>query len=175
MRKLYKTHFVKRELLSLIMKYMNKLDGVSMESPLTPVLANIIMTELVSTIIKRLFDTAKMKFYFRYIDDTLLLIKPENIQLVQDLFNSFHENLRFTVDRFEKEVPHFLDMKMSAQVLIIYRKNTNTGQYLHNDSFIPWNYKISWIRCLVTRDRLICSVHLLTEEINETKKVCLLE
>ena len=102
------------------------------------------------------------------------MIKPEDIQLVQDMFNSFHENLRFTVDRFENEVPHFLDIKMSAQGLTIYRKNTHTGQYVHYDSFTPWNYKISWIRSLVTRAKRICSVNLLTEEINEIKK-CFLE
>ena len=69
-----------------------QIDGVSMGSPLAPVLANIIMTELESTIIKKLLDTGKIKFYCRYVDDTLLLIKPEGIQLVQDMFNSFHEN-----------------------------------------------------------------------------------
>ena len=114
-----------------------QIDGVSMGLPLAPVLANIIMTELESTIIKKLFDTGKIKFYWRYVDDTLLLIKPEDIQLVQDMFNSFHENLRFTVDRFENEVPHFLDIKMSVQGLAIYCKNTHTGQYIHYDSFTP--------------------------------------
>ena len=34
----------------------------------------------------------------------------------------------------------------------------------------PWNYKISWIRCLVTRAKHICSVNFLPEEINEIKK-----
>ena len=72
------------------------------------------MTKLESTIIKKLFDTRKIKFYCRYVDDTVLLIKPEDIQLVQDMFNSFHENLSFRVDRFENEVPHFLDIKTSA-------------------------------------------------------------
>ena len=89
---------------------------------------------------------------------------------MQDIFNSFHEKLRFTVDRFENEVPHFLDIKMLAQGLTIYRKNTNTGQYVHNDSFTPWNYKISWIRSLVTRAKRICSINLLPKEINEIKK-----
>ena len=56
--------------------------GVSMGSPRAPVLANIIMTKLESTIIKKLFDTGKIKFYCRYVDDTLLLIKPGDIQLV---------------------------------------------------------------------------------------------
>ena len=95
-----------------------------MGSPLAPVLANIIMTKLESNILKKLFDTGKIKFYSLYVDDTLVLIKPDDIQLVQDLFNSFHKNIRFTF----YEVSHFLDIKMSAQGLTIYRKNTNTGQ-----------------------------------------------
>ena len=144
-----------------------QIDGVSMGAPLAPVLPNIILTELENTMIKNLFDTGKIKFYCRYDDDTLLLMKPEDIQLVQNLFNSFHKNLRFTVDRFENEVPHLLDIKMSAQGLTIYRKNAHTGQYFHYDSFTPWNYKISWIRSLVTRAKRICSVNMLPEEINE--------
>ena len=103
-----------------------QIDGVSLVSPLAPLLANIIMTDLEYTIIKKLFNTGEIKFYCHYVDDTLLLIKPEDINSVQDMFNSFHDNLRFTVDRFENEVPHFLDIKMSAQGLTIYRKNTHT-------------------------------------------------
>ena len=86
------------------------------------------------------------------------------------MFNSFHENLSFTVDRFENELPHFLDIKMSAQGLTVYRKNTHTGQYVYYDSCTPWNYKISWIRSFVTRAKRVCSVNLLTEKINEIKK-----
>ena len=39
-----------------------QIDGISMVSPLVPVLANIIMTELESTLIKKLFDTRKIGF-----------------------------------------------------------------------------------------------------------------
>ena len=52
-----------------------QIDGSSMGAPLPPVLANIIMTELESTIIKKLFDTGKTKVYCRYVNDALLLIK----------------------------------------------------------------------------------------------------
>ena len=70
-----------------------------MGSLLASILANIIMTE--STIIKKLVDIEKIIFYCGYVNDTLLLIKPEDIQLLQDFFHSFHENLCLTVDRFE--------------------------------------------------------------------------
>ena len=61
----------------------------------------------------------------------MLLIKPEAKQLVLNLFNSFHESLRFTHDRLENEMPDFLNIKMLPQGLTIYRKTTHTGQYLH--------------------------------------------
>ena len=55
-----------------------------MGSPLAPVFANIIMTELESIIIKKLFDTGKIN-----VDDTLLSIKPEDIQLAQNYLKVF--------------------------------------------------------------------------------------
>ena len=50
-----------------------------MGSPLGPVLANIIMTELEEKIIKTFVDDGTIKFYGRYLDDTLLVIKPKDI------------------------------------------------------------------------------------------------
>ena len=69
-------------------------------------------------------------------ESTMLLIKPGTIQLV-DLFNSFHEILRFTVDRLENEMSDFLNIKMSSQCLAVYRKTTHTGQYVHYVNFVP--------------------------------------
>ena len=82
------------------------------------------------------------------------------------MFNSFYKYIGFTVDRFENEVPHFLISKGFT----IHHKNTHTGQYVHYGSFTSWNYKISWIRSLITKAKRICSVNLLPEEINEIKK-----
>ena len=64
-------------------------DGVSMGSPLGPVLANIILTEFENVIVKSLIETSVLNFYCRYLDDTLLLIKKHKIQHVLNSFNSF--------------------------------------------------------------------------------------
>ena len=53
---------------------------------------------------------------------------------MQGLLNSFHKNLRFTGNRFENELLHFLANKMWAQGLTDYHKNTSTEQYGHYDS-----------------------------------------
>ena len=149
-------------------KYFKQIDGVSMGSSLGPVLSNIIMTELELQIIQPLIDNGIIKFYCRYVDDTLVLIKPENIKYVHDLLNTFHSNIQFTVDTFNDNNVHFLDLMILDNLDIdIYRKSTFTGQYLDYNSFIPWHYKVSWIRGLVNRAKSICfSKSILNKQIN---------
>ena len=110
--KLVSTNLKKRTLKKLILdtctktafSFNNKLyqqkDGVSMGSSLGPVLANIIMNALEDAVIKPLLANSTIKFYTRFVDDTLLLIKPENIKEVHNTLNKFDKNLRFTVDTF---------------------------------------------------------------------------
>ena len=50
-----------------------------MVSPLRRPLANIFMTELDKHIIQKLIDKKFTKFYIQYVDDTLLLVKDEDI------------------------------------------------------------------------------------------------
>ena len=124
-----------------------------MGSSLGPVLANIIMTELEDVVIKPLITNGTIKFYTRFVDDTLLVIKPENVKKVHNALNKFDRNLRFTVDK----VPHFLDLELSPDGTSIFRKDTNTGLYVNFTRFVPWTYRISWIKSLVTRASRICA------------------
>ena len=57
-----------------------------MGSPLGPKLANIIMTELESTVVKELVDKSLVKLYMRYVDDTLLLVKDKDINLYTNVW-----------------------------------------------------------------------------------------
>ena len=86
-----------------------------MGSSLGPVLANIIMTELERSVVSRLIRSGCIKFYARYVDDTLLLVKPEDVDRILSEFNKFHWNLEFTVDKFEDCVPHFLDLVITPE------------------------------------------------------------
>ena len=53
-----------------------------MGSSLGPVLANIILTEFEKLIVFDLVDSGLIKFYRRCVDDTLILVKPNNIPLL---------------------------------------------------------------------------------------------
>ena len=63
-------------------KIYKLIDGVSMGSPLGPVLANIITTELEKIIVKDLVDISLIKVYMRYVNDALLLVKEKDIKLI---------------------------------------------------------------------------------------------
>ena len=127
-----------------------------MGSSLAPVLANII-TEFEKAIVDDLIKTGIIAFYRRYVDDTLVLIKPKDIPFVLNKFNSFDKNLKFTVDNFENSKIHFLDLEISDSGIDIFRKTTHTGQYTRFDSFEPWSRKTAWVRSLFHRAVNICS------------------
>ena len=69
-----------KTIFSLNGEYYKQTDGVSMGSPLGPTLANIIMTEFETVIIKPLINSGIIVFYKRYVDDTLVLAKPTDIK-----------------------------------------------------------------------------------------------
>ena len=147
-----------------------QIDGVSMGASLGPVLANIIMTEMERVVVDQLIQTGKIKFYARYVDDTLLLVKPEDIESILQQFNKFHKNIEFTVDRFEDCVPHFLDLEIHRDGISIYRKETHTAQFMHFESFTKWNHKAAWIRSLTSRAKRLCSPNKFSEEIKNIKR-----
>ena len=47
------------------------------------------MTELEKTVAQKLTTTGMIKLYWRYVDDTLLLLKPADIPHIHILFNKF--------------------------------------------------------------------------------------
>ena len=84
-----------------------------MGSSLRPVLANIIMTEIEDVVIKPLIINSTIKLYTRFVDDTSLLIKPDNVKEVHNSLKKIDKILCFTVDMFQNKLPHFLDLELS--------------------------------------------------------------
>ena len=86
---------------------------------------------------------------------------------MHNLFNKFNKNLRSTVEDFANDVPHFLEI--SPIGLINYGKSNNTGQYVNFENY-TWNYKMGYIRSLVTSVKHICSADILSIEIHNVKR-----
>ena len=167
--KLIKTKLKRRTLKKLLLDACTKtafsfnnviyeqIDGVSMGSSLGPTLANLIMTELEKVVVDKLIQSGIVKFYIRYVDDTLLLAKPEHFDEILRKMNSFDNNLQFTIDRFSDGNIHFLDISVNENATDIFYKPTHTGQYCHYLSQTPWRLKTAWVKALYHRAKKICS------------------
>ena len=70
------------------------------------------MTELEKEIIEKLSDKKFIKFYIRYVDEALLLVKDGDTDPILKELNSYNKNIKFTVDRLINEDVHFLDIKI---------------------------------------------------------------
>jgi len=92
--------------------------GTPMGSPLSPVIADIVMRDLETACLHKL--NFNLTFYHRYVDDIILTIPPDKLDLILNTFNSYHERLHFT---FELEVNRslsFLDLRLIISNNIIY-------------------------------------------------------
>ena len=66
------------------------------------------MTELERVVVNDLLNKGYLKFYIRFMDDTLVLMKKSDVPIVLQVLNSFHKSLNFTVDTFENKKVHIL-------------------------------------------------------------------
>ena len=57
-----------------------QVDGVTMQSPLGPVLADIFMIELEKAVLPELIEC--IKYWKRYVDDTISFVKLETINYI---------------------------------------------------------------------------------------------
>ena len=124
---------------------------------LGPVLANIIMTELEKIVASDLINSSLIMFYIRYVDDTLLHAKENDIDNIVQQFNAFVDNLKFTIDKFTDHNVHFLDIKIDRNETDFFYKTTLTGQYIDFTSQTPWKLKTAWVKALYHRAKKICS------------------
>ena len=104
-----------------------QIDGVSVGSPLSLLMADVIMTELERVVVKDVFSKGYLKFYIRFMDDTLVLMKKFDVPIVLQALNGFHKNLDFTMNVFENKKIHFLDIFIDRNATDIFYRDTHTG------------------------------------------------
>ena len=69
-------------------------DGVAMGSSLGPVLCDIFMIELETSLLPELTDY--IQFWKRYVDDNICFIKVGSVNYILSVLNSFDVNIKFT-------------------------------------------------------------------------------
>ncbi|RXN35731.1 reverse transcriptase [Labeo rohita] len=129
--------------------------GCAMGSPVSPIVANLYMEEVEKKALETYSGTLPTH-WFRYVDDTWVKIKINEIGPFTDHINSVDDYIKFTKEEMrEKQLP-FLDCGMYLEnegdlQVEVYRKPTHTDQYLMFDSHHPLEHKLGVIRTLQHR------------------------
>jgi len=97
---------------STYFKFRNKIYkqifGTPMGSPLSPIIADLVMRDLE----EHVFNTLDMRplLYYRYVDDIMLAARKDDIHLILDKFNDYHQRLKFTLQTEDNHCLNFLDI-----------------------------------------------------------------
>ncbi|XP_044578918.1 uncharacterized protein LOC123261389 [Cotesia glomerata] len=116
-------------------EFYSQMDGSSMGNPASPVIANIVVNYV--------------------IDDTIVAITEGEVNNILELFNSFDNNIQFTMEVEKDNSLSFLDVlvKRSDGKLLTdwFIKPISSGRLLNWNSNHPRSQKISMIKGLLDR------------------------
>lgn len=136
-------------------------DGVAMGSPISPIVANLFMQELEQKVLMSFSD--RPRIWWRYVDDTLVVIRNDVIDSFLQHLNSYHPRLKFTMERetIDREIS-FLDCKVQRKLdgtisTGIYRKGTHSNRYLSFKSEHPMCTKKAVASSLFLRAKRLTS------------------
>jgi len=134
-----------------------QLFGTPMGSPLSPIVADIVMQDLEDGLI----DSADLMVstYYRYVDDILLVAPEGNIEGILESFNKLHDRIKFTCEKETNRSLSFLDLTLQIKNNCItidwYQKETFSGRTLSFFSNHPLCQKIGVIYNLIDRALLL--------------------
>lgn len=158
---------IRKELFLRIMKYCimdnryfqynNKIylqqKGLPMGSPASPIVADIVMEKLIDDCIEKL--AIKPKILTKYVDDLFCIIPESEIENMLSIFNSFHKDIRFTVEKESKSRISYLDtlvIRKNNNLLIDwYQKPTSSGRIINYYSKHPKSMIINTAKNLIER------------------------
>ena len=132
-------------------------DGMAMGSPLRPVLSDIFMIELETSLSPELIDY--IQFWKRYVDDTICFIKVGSVNYILSVLNSFDVNIKFTYELEHDGKLPFIDVLLCRSgkkiYTTVYRKAINNDVYLNWSVFAPIGLKRGTLKTLIERAYLI--------------------
>ncbi|KAK3735298.1 hypothetical protein QZH41_000232 [Actinostola sp. cb2023] len=149
-------------------KYYQQIHGTAMGSPISVVVANLVMEKIESKALSTFLVSPRI--FKRYVDDTICIIKQDNINAFHEHLNKQDVNIKFTLERYSDVGLPFLDTlnKVAENGTIeisIYRKKTHTDKYLDFNSHHPSRHKAAVVRTLSYRkENLLTDNNIKNEE-----------
>lgn len=125
--------------------------GYSLSSPI----ANLVMEYVEENILATI--PFHIPIYKRYVDDVLMSVPCDQLDYILQIFNGYHNTIRFTMEVDKEKSLNFLDLTLSYKnndnkiKTSWFTKKVNSGRYLNYNSCIPISFKKSVINGLVDR------------------------
>ncbi|XP_062704649.1 uncharacterized protein LOC134286954 [Aedes albopictus] len=139
-------------------RYFKQTYGTAMGSPLSPIVADIVLDSVIKTAMNSL--PFEITIFRKYVDDIFMAIPRECVQQVLDAFNRIEPRLQFTTEEEKENRLPFLDMTVirnADQTLTTewYAKPIASGRMLNYNSFHQPKYKINVANNFIHR---VCSL-----------------
>lgn len=107
--------------------------GLPMGSPASPIVADIVMENLLDSCIEKL--AIKPKILTKYVDDLFCVVSECEINTILEVFNNFHPSIKFTMERETNSKLPYLDTLVvrRGEHLAInwYQKPTSSGRIIN--------------------------------------------
>ena len=123
-------------------------NGLAMGMSLSPLLADVVLNRLLEVVLQQLNN---VWFITRYVDDLFLIVPSHEVDQILLQFNSFHQNIRFTMEIENQRTMNFLELTVTRRedaslAISWYRKPTSSLRYLNFYS----NHTITQKRNIIT-------------------------
>jgi len=131
--------------------------GTPMGSPLSPVIADVVMQDLETARLNRI--NFQLTFYFRYVDDIVMATPSDKVDLIFETFNDYHNKLKFIIEYEENRSLSFLDLCLIISDNLIhinwFHKKKLSRRFLSFHSSHPLCHKIGVIYGLIDKAILL--------------------
>jgi hypothetical protein len=129
-------------------EYNRQRDGSSIGSKLSPLLADIFMNDVESPMFNKLRCDGKVLYYGRFVDDSIIFCKKDEIENIFTMANKLHKNIEFTMEKMDNGKISYLDTEFRAigdRVEMFHFEKVSTTDLLPNflTNICPKSQKIS--------------------------------
>jgi hypothetical protein len=136
-------------------QHYKETEGLTMGAPISTILAEAYLQHMEHEQLHPILMKYQIIGYFRYVNDILLICNQKETNIDESLaeFNKKRININVTIEKEQNNFPNFLDLTIHRKRtnLELYRKPTQTDVLIQNDSYHPYEHKISNINYLTNR------------------------
>ena len=134
-------------------KYYKQIFGTPMGSIISPIIGDIVINDLIYTILDQI--SFEIPIIYNYVDDLLLCIPKDKIDSTLKLFNSYNDNLKFTIEIQNQNFITYLDTKLIIEenkiIIDWHQKTHSSGRYILFFSNHPYKQKLNVVIGLKNR------------------------